>query len=118
VAGFDRPLTQSQDKLRALLCRTYGHAQHLRHARRENYATKEDHVRSLHTREGNNFTEAHEFGYGSKEGKKFTFQWKMEGDKLLKMPPDGKGGSIQVWERFKLPPQSPADKEATSWVSS
>ena len=68
----------------------------------------------LHTREGNNFTEAHEFGYGSKEGKKFTFQWKMEGDKLLKMPPDGKGGDIQVWERFKLPPQSPADKEATS----
>ncbi len=54
------------------------------------------------TVEGNKWTERWDFG--SDAGKTFKFEWKMEGEKLLKIDPK-KGGGIQVWERFR--PKSP-----------
>jgi hypothetical protein len=67
-----------------------------------------------YTVEGNKWTERWDFGANA--GKEFIFELKIEGDKMFKTyaGAGGKGGpSIQVWERFKRPPQSPSPEKGS-----
>ena len=63
--------------------------------------------------EGNRWIETWDFGPNA--GKKFTCEWKIEGDKLFKTLVDKKKGqSIQIWERFKRLPESPSADQDNS----
>jgi hypothetical protein len=66
-----------------------------------------------YTLEGSKWTE--QWDFGANAGKKFIFELRFEGDKMYKTSADGKNGQLtQVWERFKRPAQTAAEKEGAS----